>query len=48
MRRMEMGLFIAVAALIVGAANMGFNQAKANPEADSFFKSSSRHVEQVD
>jgi hypothetical protein len=33
-----------VVALIVGVANMGFNQAKANPDAQSFFQSSSHIV----
>jgi len=36
-------LFVAVAAVIVGAANMGFEQGKANPEAKSFFESNARH-----
>lgn len=36
--------FIAVVGLIIGTANMGFNQAKANPDADSFFESNSHVV----
>jgi hypothetical protein len=36
-------LFVAVAAVILGAANMGFEQGKANPQAKNFFESSSRH-----
>lgn len=31
--------FIAAAALIVGVANMGFEQGQANPEANNFFAS---------
>jgi hypothetical protein len=38
-----MALFIAVAALIVGVANMGFNQGQENP-GKSFFSSSSHIV----
>jgi hypothetical protein len=43
-----MGLLIAVAAIVIGAANMGFNQAKSNPDAGSFFESKSHHIEHVD
>ncbi|MCK1279497.1 hypothetical protein IVB46_30180 [Bradyrhizobium sp. 61] len=39
-----MVLFIAVAALIVGVANMGFHQGQANPDAKSFF-SSGAHIQ---
>lgn len=38
-----MAFFIAVAALIVGVANMGFQQKQANPAAKSFF-SSNAHI----
>lgn len=37
--------FIAVVALIVGVANMGFQQGQANPDAKSFFQSGS-HIAQ--
>lgn len=37
-----MAIFIAVVALIVGTANMGFQQGKDNPDAKSFFESNSR------
>ncbi|MET4607628.1 hypothetical protein ABIB90_007132 [Bradyrhizobium sp. JR4.1] len=40
-----MPLFVAVAALIVGVANMGFQQGQANPDAQSFFSSNSHIVE---
>lgn len=39
-----MALFIAVVGLIVGVANMGFQQGQANPEAKSFFQSNSHIV----
>lgn len=35
--------FIAIAALIVGVANMGFEQGKANPDAGSLFSSDAHH-----
>lgn len=34
--------FIAVAALIVGVANMGFEQGQDNPQADNFFESTAK------
>lgn len=40
-----MALFIATAALIVGVANMGFQQGQANPDAASFFSSNSHIVQ---
>ncbi|UWU66106.1 hypothetical protein [Bradyrhizobium sp. NC92] len=43
-----MALFIAVAALVLGAANVGFQQGQASPEAKSFFSSSSHIVQDVD
>lgn len=40
-----MALFIAVSALIVGVANMAFQQGQANPDAKSFFSSNSHIVQ---
>lgn len=37
-----MALFIAVGALIVGVANMAFQQGQDNPKAKSFFSSNSQ------
>lgn len=42
-----MALFIAVTALIVGVANMGFQQGQANPDAESFFSSNAHIVQDV-
>lgn len=36
-----MAIFIAVVALIVGVANMGFQQGQDNPGVNSFFESNS-------
>jgi hypothetical protein len=36
--------FIAVAGLIIGIANMGFQQGQQNPDAKSFFQSNSHIV----
>ena len=36
--------FIAAAALIVGSANMGFQQGQANPDVKSFFHSDSHII----
>lgn len=41
MKDNTMALFIAVGALIVGVANMGFHQGHDNPTASSFFSSNS-------
>jgi len=40
-----MALFIAVSALIVGVANMSFQQGQANPDAKSFFQSNAHIVQ---
>lgn len=40
-----MGIFVAVDALIVGVANISFQQGQANPDADSSFSSNSRIVQ---
>ncbi len=40
----DVAAFIAVAALIVGTANMSFQQGQSNPDANSFFQSSSHIV----
>jgi hypothetical protein len=37
--------FIAIVGLIVGVANMSFQQGQSNPEAKSFFSSNSRIVQ---
>ncbi len=37
--------FIAVAALIIGTANMSFQQGQANPDAKSFFQSNPHIVQ---
>ena len=36
--------FIAVVGLIIGVANMGFQQGQANPDVHSFFQSNSHIV----
>jgi hypothetical protein len=41
----RMALFIAVSALIVGVANMSFQQGQANPDAKSFFQSNAHIVQ---
>jgi hypothetical protein len=45
MRRLRNGTVFAVAALVVSAVNMEFNQAKSNPDAPNFFASDSRIVQ---
>lgn len=40
----NMVAFIAAAALIVGSANMGFQQEQANPDVRSFFQSNSHII----
>ena len=36
--------FIAAAALVLGSANMGFQQGQANPDVKSFFQSDSHII----
>lgn len=39
MKAIQMGIFIGAVILMVGVANMAFQQGQANPEAKSFFQS---------